>query len=190
MCAAQRAVRSGDRGAKRVELLLQRFTRRLRTFADLNLRVVNVRQHLTEVAHVEPLATPWAPHEMIGLGTGNAVSIEAGRGREDHSSFFVYPRALGQFRRGNLITRIADRTRCSRSAAGAGALALPRPVRVVFADPATIVTTEAPVHRLLDQKLAAVPAFNPRFLVARVAAFLEPAPDQWPAPLPIQPQPL
>jgi hypothetical protein len=38
---------------------------------------VDVRQHLAKVSHVEPPATPWAPHEMIGFGLGDAVSVDA-----------------------------------------------------------------------------------------------------------------
>jgi hypothetical protein len=51
--------------------------RGLRTFAYLNLSVVHVRQRLVEVAHVEPFPAARTFHEMIGLGFGNAVRIEA-----------------------------------------------------------------------------------------------------------------
>ena len=51
--------------------------RRLRTFADLDLRVVNMHQNLAEVAHVEPFAAAGAFHEMIGLGFGEAVRLDA-----------------------------------------------------------------------------------------------------------------
>jgi hypothetical protein len=46
-----------------------------RPFADHNLRVVNMRQHVVEVAHVEPFPATWAFHEMIGLGCGDAASV-------------------------------------------------------------------------------------------------------------------
>jgi hypothetical protein len=48
-------------------------TRRLQTFADLNFLIVNVRQQLTEIAHVE--IRP-AIAEMIGLGFCNVIGIE------------------------------------------------------------------------------------------------------------------
>ena len=51
--------------------------RRFGTFTDLNLRVVNMRQHLLEVAHVEPFPAARTFHEMIGLGFGRAVRIDA-----------------------------------------------------------------------------------------------------------------
>src|SRR5258706_11547983 len=51
--------------------------RRLRHFADLNLRVVNVPYDLAQVAHVEPFSAPWAFHEVVGLGFGDAVWIVA-----------------------------------------------------------------------------------------------------------------
>jgi hypothetical protein len=54
-------------------LLLQRFTRRLRAFDNLNLRVVNMRQHLPEVPHVEVRPADRAIAEMSGLGLGDAV---------------------------------------------------------------------------------------------------------------------
>jgi hypothetical protein len=50
---------------------------RLRTFADLNLGVVNMRQHLSQVAHVEQRSADRAIAEMIGLGFGNAVGVDA-----------------------------------------------------------------------------------------------------------------
>jgi hypothetical protein len=50
---------------------------RLRTFADLNLLSVNMRQQLTEVAHVEPFSADRAIPEMISLSFGHAVRIEA-----------------------------------------------------------------------------------------------------------------
>jgi hypothetical protein len=37
------------------------------TFADLNLRVVDMLGDLTEIAHVEPSRTDRAFHEVIGL---------------------------------------------------------------------------------------------------------------------------
>jgi hypothetical protein len=40
--------------------------RRLRTFADLNFLIVNARQQLTEIAHVEIRPAEWAIAEMIG----------------------------------------------------------------------------------------------------------------------------
>jgi hypothetical protein len=52
--------------------------RRSRPLANLNLSVVHMRQHLLEVAHVEPFSAARALHEMIGLGFGDAVSIDAG----------------------------------------------------------------------------------------------------------------
>ena len=33
--------------------------------ADLDFLIVNKRQHLAGVAHVEPIATPWAPHACL-----------------------------------------------------------------------------------------------------------------------------
>ena len=44
---------------------------RLRTFADLNLGVVNMRQHLSQRSADRAIA------EMIGLGFGNAVGVDA-----------------------------------------------------------------------------------------------------------------
>jgi hypothetical protein len=40
----------------------------------------------TEVAHVEPVTTPWAPHEMIGFGFGDAIRIGAGTAQDHKSS--------------------------------------------------------------------------------------------------------
>ena len=58
--------------------LMQRtLTPRLRTFADLNLCVVNMREHLAEIAHIEPFPAARTFHEMIGLSFGDAVRIEA-----------------------------------------------------------------------------------------------------------------
>ena len=51
--------------------------RRSRSLANLNLSVVDVRQQLVEVAYVEPFSAPRALHEMISLGFGHAVRIEA-----------------------------------------------------------------------------------------------------------------
>ena len=50
--------------------------RRCRTFANLNLRVVNMRQHSDEIAHVEQRPADRAIAEMIGLGFGDAVRID------------------------------------------------------------------------------------------------------------------
>jgi hypothetical protein len=48
------------------------------TFADLDFRaVVHVRQHLVDIAHVEPLTAAGAAHKMIGFGLGYAIGIEA-----------------------------------------------------------------------------------------------------------------
>jgi hypothetical protein len=47
---------------------------RSRSLAYFNLRVVDVRQQLVEVAHVEPFSAARALHEMISLGFGHAVS--------------------------------------------------------------------------------------------------------------------
>jgi hypothetical protein len=52
--------------------------RRTIAFADLNIGVVNMREHLAEVAHVEPFSAGGAFHEMVGLGFGGAVRICAG----------------------------------------------------------------------------------------------------------------
>ena len=60
--------------------------RRLRTFDDLNLCIVHVRQRLAKVAHIEPLPAVGAPHEMICLGLGDAVSVDAGIATHDQSS--------------------------------------------------------------------------------------------------------
>ena len=46
--------------------------RRLWSLANLNLRVVNMRQHLVEVAHVEKGSADRAVVEMIGLNFGEA----------------------------------------------------------------------------------------------------------------------
>jgi hypothetical protein len=40
--------------------------------------VVNMRQHLAEIAHVDQRAADQTITEMIGLGLGNAVCIDAG----------------------------------------------------------------------------------------------------------------
>ena len=57
--------------------------RRLRTFADLNFLIVNVRQELTEVAHVEIGPADWAIAEIIGLGFGSPVRIATHRPVEE-----------------------------------------------------------------------------------------------------------
>jgi hypothetical protein len=44
--------------------------RGLRTLADLNLRVVRMRQHLGQIAHVGQCPADRAISEMIGLGFG------------------------------------------------------------------------------------------------------------------------
>jgi|SRR5882757_1836680 hypothetical protein len=54
---------------------------RLRTFADLNFLIVNVRQQLTEVAHVEIRPADRAIAEMIGLRFYGVIGIEAGIAR-------------------------------------------------------------------------------------------------------------
>jgi hypothetical protein len=51
------------------------FARRLRTFADIEIRVVDVR--LAQVAHVEPFPARGALHEMIGLSLCDAVNVNA-----------------------------------------------------------------------------------------------------------------
>jgi hypothetical protein len=51
--------------------------RRSRSLAYFNLRVVDVLQQLVKVAHVEPFSAARALHEMISLGFGHAVRIEA-----------------------------------------------------------------------------------------------------------------
>jgi hypothetical protein len=51
--------------------------RRIRSLAYFDLSVVDVRQQLVEVAHVEPFSAARTLHEMIGLGLGDAVRIEA-----------------------------------------------------------------------------------------------------------------
>jgi hypothetical protein len=58
---------------------------RLRTFADFNFLIVNVRQQLTEVAHVEIGPADWAIAEMIGLGFGDAISVSAGCCKQSQS---------------------------------------------------------------------------------------------------------
>jgi hypothetical protein len=45
--------------------------------AYFNLRVVDELQQLVEFAHVEPFSAARTLHEMIGLGFGDAVRIEA-----------------------------------------------------------------------------------------------------------------
>jgi hypothetical protein len=62
--------------------LLQPITWRIRRrpLAYFNLSVVDVRQQLVEVAHVEPFSAARALYEMIGLGLGDAVRIDAGVG--------------------------------------------------------------------------------------------------------------
>jgi hypothetical protein len=47
------------------------------TFADFDLRVMDMRQHLAKVPHVNPLPAAGALHEVIGLGLGDAVRIDA-----------------------------------------------------------------------------------------------------------------
>jgi hypothetical protein len=49
--------------------------RRCQSLAYFNLSVVDVRQKLVEVAHVEPFSAARALHEMIGFG--HAVKIDA-----------------------------------------------------------------------------------------------------------------
>ena len=51
--------------------------RRGRNLADLDFRVVDVLDHLTKVAHVEPLTAAGAFHEMIGIVFGDAINIAA-----------------------------------------------------------------------------------------------------------------
>jgi hypothetical protein len=49
-----------------------------RTFEDLNLTViVHMLNHLPEIAHIEPSRTHRAFQEMIGLGFGDAISVDA-----------------------------------------------------------------------------------------------------------------
>jgi hypothetical protein len=50
--------------------------RRLRTFAEPNLRVVHIRQHISQIAHVEIGPADWAIAE-IGLGFGDVIGIDA-----------------------------------------------------------------------------------------------------------------
>jgi hypothetical protein len=52
--------------------------RRLRTFADLDLRVVNMLHNLVHVAHVEPLPAARAFHVMFGLVPGDAIGVSTG----------------------------------------------------------------------------------------------------------------
>jgi hypothetical protein len=65
-----------------VALLIAR--KRPRTYLDLDVRVVNMRQHLAEVAHVEPLSTAGTLVEMIGLGFGDAIGVDAVVARHLH----------------------------------------------------------------------------------------------------------
>jgi hypothetical protein len=52
--------------------------RRLRAFADLNFRIVDVCQHLTQIAHGEERAVDRANAEVIGLGFCDAVRVDDG----------------------------------------------------------------------------------------------------------------
>jgi hypothetical protein len=47
----------------------------LGTLSSLNFRIVDVRQHLTQIAHVKLLSAARAFHEVIDLGFGNAIGI-------------------------------------------------------------------------------------------------------------------
>ena len=51
------------------------FAQRGRTFADLDFLIVDMLQHLAQVAHVEPLTAARAIAETIGFG--DAVRVEA-----------------------------------------------------------------------------------------------------------------
>ena len=59
---------------------MQRFTRRLRAFADLNLSVVDVRQHLAEVARVELGGVRFAVVVVDRGATGDVFRIDWGGG--------------------------------------------------------------------------------------------------------------
>jgi hypothetical protein len=51
--------------------------RRLQTFAYFNLSIVNMRQHLSQIARVDKRPADRAIAELIGFGFGGAVRIEA-----------------------------------------------------------------------------------------------------------------
>src|ERR1700751_4186483 len=65
---------------------------RLRPFADFNFLIVNVRQQLTEIAHVEIGPADRAIAEMIGLGFGDAISVNAGVASNRNHSMTSYPK--------------------------------------------------------------------------------------------------
>jgi hypothetical protein len=44
---------------------------RLRTFADLNILIMDVHKHLADIARIEPLAAGRAFFEIVGLGLGS-----------------------------------------------------------------------------------------------------------------------
>src|SRR5260370_22378230 len=69
------------------------FARGGRTLADLDIRVVAVLDHLAQLAHVESLTASWALHEVIGLGLGDAVGVNAGVARDQNHSMTSYPKA-------------------------------------------------------------------------------------------------
>jgi hypothetical protein len=43
---------------------------------DLDLGTVNVVQHRTEIAHVEPLIAAWTFHVMVGFGLSEAIGVD------------------------------------------------------------------------------------------------------------------
>ena len=72
-------------------LLQSSFARRWRPFADLKLRVVHMCQRLAKVAHVEPLPTARALHEVIGFGFGSAIDTSFTEDGHSSSRSSVYP---------------------------------------------------------------------------------------------------
>jgi hypothetical protein len=52
--------------------------------ADLDFLIVNMRQHLAGVAHVEPIATPWAPHAPVGAPSRLSLGSDCDGTKQEH----------------------------------------------------------------------------------------------------------
>ena len=107
---------------------------------------VHMRDHLDEVALVNQLAADRAVSEMVDLRPVQIIHVDASVARQLLRVFDVRLKSLGKIRRGGLIGLIADWAGLSGAAAGAGAIAQPRLVRMPLADPATVVAAGTPLQ--------------------------------------------
>jgi hypothetical protein len=96
---------------------MQRALKRSLSLAYFNLSVVDVRQQLVEVAHVEPFSAARALHEMIGLGFGDAVRIEVGIVRGHKSSLMPYEERMMADRPRPYLTRAVVTLKTARRSA-------------------------------------------------------------------------